>query len=228
MTTTSTREATTTDDPAPDAVPWGLPAAVGGALALAVCNALVGYTPGQQDIGSTADLVRVVEGHQLLTEAVVATGLLAVALLVPGIWAVTAVLRRRAPRLAGLGGWAMATGYVFSIALSVESSVALAVARSGGDPAPYAEAMDSHLPVTSIALYAVFGLGALGGGLLLGAAMLRQRDAVPVWAGAALVASEPVRVLGLVLGLPWGPPLASLLIAAAFAGVWRSRRAHGG
>ncbi|GAB3991708.1 hypothetical protein [Nocardioides marmoraquaticus] len=76
----------------------------------------------------------------------------------------------------------------------------------------------------AIAMYAVFGLGALGGGLVLGIAMLRQRDLVPAWAGWALVASEPVRILGLVLGLPPGPPLASLLIAIAFYGVVRGAR----
>lgn len=54
--------------------------------------------------------------------------------------------------------------------------------------------------------------------------MLRQRGAVPAWAGWALVASEPVRVAGLLLGVPVGPPLASLLILVAFVTTIRSAR----
>ena len=72
------------------------------------------------------------------------------------------------------------------------------------------------------------GVGALAGGLILGIAMLRQGGAIPAWAGWALIASEPVRVVGLVAGIPFGPPAASVLIAAAFAGTLMAARSRKG
>lgn len=207
---------------------WVLPgaatAAIGGPLALAVTNAAVALTPGYADAGSTAEVLEVAREHAGLLQAGSVVSLLAAALLVPGTWAVASRLAGRTPRLAAVGGWAMATGYVFFVALPVETLVAVSVASAGDDAAAYVEGVDQHMTPVAIAMYAVFGLGALGGGLVLGIAMLRQRDLVPAWAGWALVASEPVRVLGLVLGVPPGPPLASLLIAVAFYGVVRGRR----
>lgn len=70
----------------------------------------------------------------------------------------------------------------------------------------------------------VFSLGALGGGIVLAIAMLRQRGAVPVWAGWVLLASEPVRMIGLIFGMTVGPPLASLMILAPLAAVLLAAR----
>lgn len=211
-----------------DRSPWLVPgagvAAVGGALALAATNAFVAFTPGYDEAADTGEVLEVMTEHPALIQVGSAVSLLAAALLVPGIWAVASRLAPRTPRLAAVGGWLMATGYVFFVALPVESLVATSVAAAGGDPAAYVEGVDQHMTVVAIAMYATFGLGALVGGLVLGIAMLRQRDVVPAWAGWALVASEPVRVAGLLLGVPVGPSLASLLMAAAFLGVWRGRR----
>ena len=194
-------------------------AAIGGPLLLAATNALVNFSPGAADVVDGASSLAQVAAHPGLTEVIVVLGVAACVLIVPGAWAVAQILAPRTPRLAAIGGWMMATGYVLAVALSVNSATELAVARSGGDPATYIDAMDNYTPLSSIMLMAGFALGALGGGIVLGVAMLRQRGAVPMWAGCALLASEPVRIAGLSLGIPVGPPLASVLILVAFAAV---------
>jgi hypothetical protein len=223
MTTSPTTTSLDGDVTAPPVrpIPLGLVAAVGGGLLLAVTNALVGF--GTPPAETAADVVEAVAARPLLSEIIGGVGLLAVLLLVPGIWAVATALAVRTPRLAAIGGWAMGSGYVLATSLSTETLTTLAVASTGLDPAAYVAALDS-VPLTTTLMYAVFGVGALGGGLVLGIAMLRQGGAVPTVAGWLLVASEPVRVLGLVLGLPVGPPLASVLIAVAFGLTLRSLR----
>lgn len=207
---------------APSPVPGGAVAAVAGALVLAVGNVLSGFYPAE---GETRDLIAWFGRNPGLVEAVAATGLVATFLLVPGIWTVVGRLRGSAPVLAGAGGWLMGTGYLAGVVLSVEALVLSSVLAAGGDPGLLAAAGDVHAPATLVVLYSVFGFGALIGTLLLGVAMLRGGGAVPAWAGWALVASPVVRMAGLFLGLSLvGPPLASLLMAAGFAGALFLRR----
>lgn len=207
-------------------IPGDVVAAIAGPLLLAVTNALVALTPGWGEAESTADVIDIVGSHPTRTNVMNLVALAAAALLVPGIWAVSARLRPRTPVLAAVGGWLMATGYIMFVVLSSDSMTALAMAQSGGDTSAYVDAIDAHAPISLVVMYGVFGIGALLGGLILGVAMLRQRDVVPAWAGWGLVASEPVRVAGLMLGLGFGPPLASLLILVAFAGVMLRRFSH--
>jgi hypothetical protein len=205
----------TTSSTAP--LPGGAVAAIGGALILVVGNVLSGLQPVTE---SSRDAIAWFGANPGLTEAVAATGLLATLLLVPGIWAVVQRLRGI---LACLGGWLMGSGYLLGTVLSFETLTVLAVLAAGGDPGLLATASDEHAPTTAVAVYVVFGLGALIGTLLLGIAMLRS--SVPAWAGWAMIASAPVRMIGLFTGLTLvGPPLASLLIAAGFAGVFLARR----
>lgn len=208
----------------PRLIPGAIVAGIGGPLMLALGNALVNFTPGWSDAASTAEVVTVAATHPVLTEVVIGTGILAVLLIVPGIWAVTARLAHRTPRLAAVGGWMMASGYVCALVLSTDSMMALLVASSDLSPEQFGSAVDGQTLVTQVALYSAFGLGALGGGIVLAIAMLRQQGDVPKWAGWLLLASEPIRVAGLMLGIPIGPPLASLLILAAFAAVLLARR----
>lgn len=168
--------------------------------------------------------MQIIAAHR--TAAVVSDGLmlLAVILLVPGIWAVAHRLRERSPIIAGLGGWLTASGYVASLILAIEGQVMLAVVDSGGNPATYIDAADNHTTPVQLLTYVVFGIGGLLGPLVLGIAMLRQRDVYPIWAGAALVASPVVRMGGLALGLHALPSVASLLMGLAFAVVMLRRR----
>lgn len=208
-------------------VPGALIAGIGGALLLAACNALVNFTPGWIEADSTAELVTVAGDHPLLCEVIVIIGVLSAILLIPGIWAVAARLAPRAPRLAAVGGWLMASGYVCAFILHTDTVTSLLVAGSDLDPAAYGEAIDGQLLLSQTAIYALFGLGTLLGGVVLAIAMLRQRGHVPAWAGWLLLASEPVRVAGLLLGIPLGPPIASLLIVGAFAAVLLGQRQSG-
>lgn len=217
---------TTTDrkaPPKPLTVPWTVPgaliAAAGGAMLLAVVNTLVGFTPGRADVQSTADQVRLSAAHPALTETIVLLGFLSVFLLVPGVWAVTARLAARTPVLAGIGGWMMGTGYIASMLMSSDSLSALTVARTDLDPDMYGTAVDAQLSYVFPLTATLFGFGGLLGAAIIGVAILRQRGGVPAWLGWVLIAAEPVRLIGLILGIPIGPPLASLMIAVSFAGV---------
>jgi hypothetical protein len=194
-------------------------AGIGGPLVLAICNALVNFTPGWAQAATTEEMVEVSRAHAGLTQAIVATGLLAIALIVPGVWAVAARLAPRTPVLAGIGAWAMATGYVFGLALSTDTLQRLLVSQSGLDVSEYGAEMDAQVSWLNIVIFSVFGFGALVGAVILAIAIIRQHGAFPAWAGWLLLAAEPIRIAGLSLGLPFGPPLASVLITAAFAGV---------
>ena len=228
MTMTPDLSARPVASPAANPIPGALVAGVAGPLLLAVGNALVNFGPIWSDVETTADIVRATGENQAFAEFSTVVGVLAVALLVPAVWAVTAVLRPRTPTLAAIGGWMMATGYVMALVLSTESATALLVAKTGLDPATYVTAVDDQSAISMLLIYALFGVGALAGGLILGIAMLRQGGAIPAWAGWALIASAPVRVVGLVAGIPFGPPLASMLIAAAFTGTLMAARSRKG
>lgn len=205
------------------AIPGALVAGIGGPLLLAVTNTLVALVPAW-NAETTADLIRGLGEHATLTEVAAIVGLVCTILLVPGIWAVTAVLRLRTPVLAAVGGWLTASGYVLGMVLHTETATYLALAQSGIDPTSFGGAVDNHTSLASLLTYFGFGLGALIGTLILGIAVLRQRGAYPAWAGWALVASAPVRILGLATGFAFGPPLASLLLLAGFAGVLLTAR----
>ncbi|RYB96707.1 hypothetical protein EUA06_03870 [Nocardioides glacieisoli] len=207
-----------------DTVPFGASAAIGGALALAACNALTNWVLSQQTYETTDDMLEMIAANRTVMLVADGLGFLAALLLVPGIWAVTQVLRERTPVLAGIGGWLAASGYVGFMVLVIEGQVALAVVEAGGDPGTYVDAMDNHGSLVQLAIYVVFGIGGLLGPLVLGIAMLRQRDHYPAWAGIALVLSPVVRMGGLALGIHVMPAVASLLMALAFAVVMLRRR----
>lgn len=210
-----------------DAVPGAAVAAVGGSLLLALCNGIVNWVLSQETYETTDDYLAMIAEHRTLAVVGDALGFVAVLLLVPGIWAVAHRLRERSPITAGIGGWLSASGYVAFMVLVVEGQVAMAVVDSGGDPSTYVDALDNHTTVVQLMVYVVFGIGGLLGPLVLGVAMLRQRDVHPTWAGAALVASPLVRMAGLVLGVYVLPAVASLLMAVAFAVVLLRRAAPG-
>ena len=207
-----------------DAVPLGAFAAVAGAVVLAACNALTNWVLSQQTFETSDDLLEMIDANRSVMLVADALGLLAAILLVPGIWAVTQRLRQRTPVLAGIGGWLAASGYVAFLVLVVEGQVAMAVVDSGGDRSTYVDAMDNHGSLVQLMIYVVFGIGGLLGPLVLGVAMLRQRDTYATWAGAALVASPVVRMGGLALGVHVLPAVASLMMAVAFAVVLLRRR----
>lgn len=207
-----------------DAVPLGAFAAVVGSVVLAACNGLTNWVLSQQTYETTDDLLEMIAANRAVMAVADGLGLLAALLLVPGIWAVTQQLRQRAPVLAGIGGWLGASGYVGFMVLVIEGQVATAIVETGGNPSTYVDAMDNHTTLVQLAIYVVFGVGGLLGPLVLGVAMLRQRDTYPVWAGVALVVSPVVRMGGLALGIHVMPALASLLMAAAFAVVMLHRR----
>lgn len=200
-----------------DPIPGAALAAVGGALLLALCNALSSWVLSRDDLQTTRDYLTLVDEHRTLMLVADGAGLLAAVLLVPGVWAVAHRLREHTPVLGTIGGWLTSAGYVSFMVLVVEGQIALAVIDAGGDPGTYVDAMDNHGTLVQLAIYVVFGVGALLGPVVLGVAMLRQRDSCPTWAGITMVLSAPVRMTGLVAGVFFLPAVASLMLAVAFA-----------
>ncbi|WP_193607205.1 hypothetical protein [Nocardioides lijunqiniae] len=207
-----------------DAVPLATFAAIGGSVVLALVNGLANWMLTQETYETTADYLEILDAHRTVALVSDGLGLLAAILLVPGIWAVAYRLRERSPIVAGLGGWLAASGYVAFMVLVIEGQVMMAVVDSGGDPATYIDAADNHTTSVQLLTYVVFGIGGLLGPLVLGIALLQQRDIYPVWAGAALIASPVVRMGGLALGLHMLPSIASLMMGLAFAVVMLRRR----
>lgn len=207
------------------AIPAAVLAAIGGPFLLMLTNAVVNFTPDYASAIDAKDVLAVTVAHQGAMPWIIGLGLAACVVIVPGIWAAAARLARHSPWLAAIGGWLMASGYVLAVVLSFTTVVALAVGTSDVDPAAQVAVLDaiSASPWMGMAT-AVFGIGALLGAVLLGVAMLRQRGELPVWVGILLIAAEPVRMVGLIVGLPIGPPLASAMITVAFGAVFLLRR----
>ena len=159
-------------------VPGAMIAGIGGPLVLAVCNTLVNFTPDWRRAESTADGVNATIAHPVLAEFIIGTGIVAVLLIVPGIWAVAARLAPRTPVLAAIGGWMMATGYICALVLSTSSLTEQKIALSGLDPESFGKAFDAQWPMGQIMIGAIFGFGALCGGIVLGIAILRQLGGV--------------------------------------------------
>ena len=201
-------------------IPGGRLAAVAGPAALAASNVCFAVLTRDGHAESTSDYLALVGDSPGLVELGCALGVVACVFIVPAIWAVAGRLRAHRPRLAAVGGWLMGSGYVAGVALSVESLVVLSVSQASGDPGAFIDAADHQTSATSMAMYGVFGLGALLGGIVLGVAMLRSPE-VPRWCGPALIASEPVRVAGLLTGVDVLTAVASLLILVSFVGVLR-------
>jgi hypothetical protein len=209
--------------PAAGGLPGALPAAVLAGLALVASNASIAVAAQGSTLATTEATLAAAERHPVAMELTSAFGMLASLLLVPATWALVLALRGRVPRLAAVGGWLTGSGYLMFTVLSADSLLLLAVSRTPGDPSVFVRAVDEHGSVTALVAYAVLGLGALVGGVVLGIAMLRHPD-VPGWAGWLLVLAEPVRVAGLLTGMSWVPVVASAMLGTAFVAALRTTR----
>lgn len=198
-------------------IPGALAAAIGGFSALAGANICFAILTSDGHAENTSDYLALVGDNAGLVEFGSALGLLACVLIVPAVWAVVGVLSDERPQLSSIGGWLMSSGYIMGVALSVESLVAVSVAGSSENPSAYIDAVDNGMTIAAVGMYAVFGLGALVGGFVLGVAMLRH-SAMPRWCAIALMASEPVRVIGLLSGFDYLTAVASLLLLMSFVG----------
>lgn len=205
-------------------LPGGRYAAVLGAGLLAVCNAITSWVLSRGDLETTADYIALADAHRSLVLVADGLGLFAALLLVPGIWAVAQRLGEATPKLAAVGGWLAASGYVACLVLVVESQIGLAIAATGGDASTYVDAVDNHGSVVQLMIYFIFGLGGLFGPMVLGAAMLRQRQNYPTWAGLVLLLSPLVRMAGLATGVFFLPAVASVMLAVGFGCVFWARR----
>ena len=161
----------------------------GPALVLAATATLPWYTG--DDTLATLD---VAAAHPDATRAGDLLAFLAILVMIPATLAVAHALRRRSPLLGLVGATLAIGGWVGGMLLVVANEYDLMLAGSPAREEVAVTLQDSSPWVLGVVL-AVFLLGTLLGSVVLGAGLLRARI-VPAWAGAAVVASPALSLVG--------------------------------
>ncbi len=166
-----------------------------GPLAVAALRYVMPYS-------TTDDSATVVSGVNAdpgAQSAVLWLALVAVLTLVPGVYAVTALLRRQSPRLTAVAAGLLVPAYL-SLGLMTAFDYVVSAAASAGLPeADAIRLLDGLHPTVAIAT-GVFVVGHVVGTVLLGVACWRTR-LVPRPVAAALAVSQPLHfVAAVVLG----------------------------
>lgn len=193
-----------------------------GPLSVALIRGLLPY----QTTDDTAAMLGSVAADQARTDAVLWISVAAMLTLVPSALAAGRAAQRRSPVLALTGLCLLVPGYttLFFAAGDAHLRSLTAEGVDAGSAVLAAEAHTALAPVTAAA--GVFVVGHVLGMVVLGAALWRAR-AVPAWAGAAIIASQPLHVVFAVVvpdplldSLAWG--LAVIGMAAAAVRVLRT------
>jgi hypothetical protein len=187
-----------------------------GPLSVAVLRGILPYYTAN----STEDLLDHTASALGRMDAVVWLGLVAALTLVPSALAAARLAQRRAPRLTLAGVTLLVPAYLVLPIVNNDILVRAAAADADRTAAlRLLEAAGSHGAVLVAGL--LFVAGHIIGAILLGTALWRA-DAVPAWAGVALIVSQPLHLVFAVI-LPnavldagaWGLTALGLLVAAA-------------
>ncbi|MGP3963635.1 hypothetical protein ACTWPT_47490 [Nonomuraea sp. 3N208] len=169
-----------------------------GPLCVAVIRAILPY--GTTD-DAAAQLAAVAAG-QGAQGAVLWLIPLAVLTLVPALFVLTRLALRGAPVLAIAAITLALPGYLGMAALGVSDAAALAAVTAGLSPSDGTAVLEALAAQPALSLsVGLFVLGHVLGTVLLGAALWRARM-IPAWAGAALVASQPLHLVFVLTGAP--------------------------
>lgn len=164
-----------------------------GPAAVALLRYLLPYKT--IDDGKSAAIA--VSEHQGAQSAVLWLGFVAALTLVPAVLWVGRLTRRRAPRLTAAALLLIVPGYLSLIWLIGSDLLLWSGAEAGLDTQTLARLYGTTHPTSSIA-GGVFVLGHVLGTVLLGIAMWRSR-AVPLWAAALTVVSQPLHFVAAVI-----------------------------
>lgn len=145
------------------------------------------------------------------------TGLL-VPVVLSGVLAVIIVTRRRAPRLATIGGILSVLGFSALVATGAASGTVMLLASRGEIDRELAFRLFSEMEALPYvgAMSLVFVAGHLLGTVLLGIALWRSR-LVPTWIAVGLTVSQPIHLFSVLSGIPVIDLLGWGLTAIGFA-----------
>ncbi|MGI9155783.1 MAG: hypothetical protein ACR2FG_04000 [Marmoricola sp.] len=166
-----------------------------GPLAVALLRYLMPYSTTDD----AATMVSRVYAHPGAQNALLWLGLLAILTLVPGVYAVTALLRPRAPRLAVVAAVLLVPAYL-ALGLMIASDYLLGAAAQVGLPQADAIRLLGGMHPTAAVATGIFVVGHVVGTVLLGVACWRT-VIVPVVVAVGLTVSQPLHfVAAVVLG----------------------------
>ncbi|MFJ2032429.1 hypothetical protein [Streptosporangium sp. NPDC087985] len=188
--------------------PWGFVAA-NGAYAWA--------TRAGGDDSTGAGALALAAAHPGLDRFATVAAMLASLLMVPAVLGVTRLLAGRSPRLGAIGAALTGAGYICYFGINCSGFITVAMAEHAGPTADYAAVLDSSQSDPSVLwVFLLFVLGNLVGTLLLGLALLRSH-AIPLWAGAMVIAWPVLHVTGLIAGSEWFEVTGAVLQAVGLA-----------
>lgn len=190
---------TLTIDPAP-AVTRSAAGRLAALILLPLAPALVAAIRGLLPYFHAQDseeIVAAVVAHPHAQEAVVWLGFLAMLTLpAAAVWA-GRPLFAAAPRLTAAAELLLVPGYLCLSVLVVSDMVLLSGVSSGADPGVVARMYDSPHAAANVGL-GIYVVGHVLGTVLLGIAAIRTR-VIPLWAGIALAACQPLHFTALVV-----------------------------
>jgi hypothetical protein len=182
------------------------------------CVAFLRYLLPYFDADSAEESIKAIAAHPDTEYWVVWLGTLAFFTLVPAMYWVGRVTRRRAPRLTAAALLLAVPGYLSMGALVMTDGAAWYGVDQGHDTAVLADLFENGHP--SIYVFAaVFVLGHVAGTVILGIALARAR-AVPMWAAVLVALSQPAHFVSfIVIGSPLLDGLSWAALAVGFAAV---------
>lgn len=186
-----------------------------GPAAVAALRFLLPY----DTTSSPSAMARGVAGHPGTQSAVLWLGLVATLTLVPGVIWVARLTRREAPGLTRAALILLVPGYLVLGWLVATDLMAWTAVHRGVDPATVGRLIGGLHPSALVA-DGIFVLGHVVGTVLLGLALWRT-NAIPRWAAALVVASQPVHFVAAVILsnhpldlFAWGANAAGFAVAA--------------
>ncbi len=212
-----TSDASAPADPPRRSVPLAL-ALLTGPWGFVVANGAYAWATRAGGGDSTgAEALALEAAHPGLMRLGSLAAMLASLLMVPVVLGVKRLLGGRSPRLGFVGTVLTGAGYMCYFAIVFSGITTSVMAERGGPLADYAAVIDSsQSDPSAIWVFLLFVLGNLVGTLLLGLALVRSR-AVPLWAGAAVIAWPVLHVIGLVVGSEWFEVTGATLEAVGLA-----------
>jgi hypothetical protein len=170
--------------------------------------------------GGGADVAASVLANPQAQSLVVWLAFVATLTLVPAVFAIGRLTRRRTPRLTAAALLLAVPGYLMMGWLAASDKLLWAGAQVGVEAETLGRLYEATHPASAVAI-TLFVVGHVIGTILLGVAMWRS-NAVPTWAAVLTIVSQPLHfVAAVIVGSPmldlvaWGMTALGFAVAAA-------------
>ncbi|HWH15281.1 MAG TPA: hypothetical protein VNT51_11100 [Miltoncostaeaceae bacterium] len=166
--------------------------------------------------GTFAEMLRVYDAERTAIQVADLLAFAGALAMIAAVLAAARAVRRRAPAFALWGACLSVAGWASLIGLLGYDQAMVDVSRDPAIREQLARSLDNGEAWALPAIFAVFLVGTVAGGAVLGTALLRTR-VVPVWAGAAVAVALVVNVVGHLVEVKAIALAAFVLLAAGFA-----------